>query len=257
MNNTNLKITEGELDSGQFFVTSIFDGISIEQFLDTGSTFTSVPWNLFSEHQTIGTSKSKGLANTAQQHDKIKLQRGILNNIEKTNFEVVRLSELSKMTPTLGINFFQNSKFIFSPTTKELSFENFSIDKGSDLNVGKMGHILLNIDIENKSYISIWDTGAGLTTIDKKLVAENPNNFTFIQETEGNDCNEGSLKLNLYLAKKLRVGNIVFKDLKVLVHDFEPISQALGEQIDLALGFNALILKNWKFDLINKTWSAE
>ncbi len=253
----NLKITTGELESGQFFVTTIYDNISLEQFLDTGSTFTSVPWNLFSKYQQTGTLKSKGLANTAQQHDKITVQQAFLSNSEKANIEVIRLTKSSSMAPTLGINFFQNSKFIFSPSTNELSFEDFTWTHKEDLKIGNRGHILLNVMIENKEYSAIWDTGAGLTTIDQKLVAENPDNFTFIQETEGNDCNEGSLKLNLYLAKKLHVGNIVFKDLKVLVHDFESISQALGEQIDLALGFNALILKNWKFDLINKTWSAE
>lgn len=254
---TNLKIINGELESGQFFITSSYDGILVEQHLDTGSTFTSVPWNLFSKYQPSGTLSSKGLANVSQQHDKIKLQKALLNNIEKLEFEVVRLSELSKMIPTLGINFLQNSKFIFSPKNKKLSFENFSLNNKADLEIGKKGHILLNVAIENKSYTSIWDTGAGLTTIDKKLISENPDNFTFIQETEGDDCNEASLKLNLYLAKHLHVGNILLKDLKVLVHEFEPISNALGEQIDMALGFNALILKDWKFDLANKTWSAE
>lgn len=257
MTTTNLKITNGELDSGQFFITSIYDGILVEQHLDTGSTFTSVPWNLFSEYQPSGTLSSKGLANAPQKHDRIKLQKALLNNIEKLDFEVVRLGELSKMTPTLGINFFQNSKFIFSPKTNKLSFENFSLGNKADLKIGKMGHILLNVAIENKNYTSIWDTGAGLTTIDKKLITENPDNFIFLQKTEGDDCNEGSLKLNLYLAKSLNVGNILFKDLKVLVHEFEPISNVLGEQIDMALGFNALILKNWKFDLTNNTWWAE
>ncbi len=254
-----LKIVEGDLGSGQFFISSDFDGQIVEQFIDTGSTFTSLPWNIFSDYSTVGASSSKGLANNSVQHDKISIQKVLIGNHTLNLFEVIRLKEQSLMQPTLGVNAFQKVEFIFDSRLKELTFMKSDLNKvtSSPLEIGKREHILLNTIVDKHSYTAIWDTGAGLTTVDENLIKNSPENFTFLQETEGDDCNENNLKLKLYKAKSITVGNLEFSDLDVLAHDFQPISQALGEKIDLALGFNAIVQKKWSFNLHEKLWNAE
>jgi predicted aspartyl protease len=253
------KIVEGELGSGQFFLISNFDGQNLEQFIDTGSTFTSLPWSLFSNYPKTGSTNSKGLANNQNQHDKISIQKVSIAGHILNSFEAIRLKDQSKMIPTLGIDAFQSSNFIFDPKHKELSFlktNTFGESPAFSLEIGKRGHILLKTCIENYSYNAIWDTGAGLTTIDENMIKKSPDNFEYLQTTEGDDCNESSLSLKLYRAKIITIGNLSFKNLDVLVHDFQPVSEALGEQVDLALGFNAIIQKKWLFNLVEKTWTA-
>ena len=124
--------------------------------------------------------------------------------------------------------------------------------------LGQNGHIIVPATLGSSVARVIWDTGAGLTTVDQKFIADHPENFRFIKNIKvGDAVIDGASTMKLYMATELIIGNLHLKDIRILSADFSAIQEKLNDNsIFGAAGFNVLESYNWYFDMKSKTYSV-
>lgn len=251
-------VDKDEPDAGQIFVDTNFDGETRRCFLDTGAKSTKIiEDSFFSKYPKSNEAQIAGLSGKSVQASRILISKVKIGTQELGQLEVVRLPQGPDVEPTLGIDLFQNQKVSFDFKDKKLSFGNTEQPtipfKRTDA-----GYITLDTNIESLSVRVIFDTGAGLTTIDQKIIDQNPKVFRFLKSLSVGDSLEvNSMQLKLYEIKEAQIGGLGFQNVKVLGADFTQIRNRLKDQsIQGALGYNVLIQHNWHFDMATQKYSV-
>lgn len=258
MNELLLEILKEEEDSGRIFAKGNVDGHEQRFYVDTGSTATKVRTNEFFDKYSSTENRSiVGLGGKPLSLSKIKVQKISMGPYSTTNHEILRYPNSPTFESTAGIDLLQNKAFVFE-FSKSRMIELNKINGNHNFKIGRKGHILIDTQIGNLNTCGIWDTGAGLTTIDTKLVESNPNIFTLSKELDAGDPTGAEFKMKLYAAKEIKIGNLVLKDVQFLAFDFSIIHEKLNDpNVNLAIGFNILVHHDWYFDMKSKVWTAK
>lgn len=135
---------------------------------------------------------------------------------------------------------FANRKFIPNYSSKNnLPIKSYSTDPS--------GHIFIEIEIykgqKTKTITAMVDTGAGITVVNKDLVLENPDFFTFINggSFEGlSDTHSNAIQSTAMLVSALRIDqkNVIIP--YVMAIDFTSMIEEVGFQVDMIIGANVL-----------------
>jgi len=144
--------------------------------------------------------------------------------------------------------------------SKDLRFQWDSMREAkSSFSIGKRGHIVVPVSFGKSAHQMIWDTGAGLTTLDQQVIEQQPGDFEFIRDIEvGNTVGSGKTLMKLYKAKMVRISDASLKDICVLATDFSQVQSKTGDSAVVgALGFNALKDHGWCFDMPNLKYLVE
>jgi hypothetical protein len=119
------------------------------------------------------------------------------------------------------------------------------------------GELSLPVTLAGRSVRALWDTGAGLTCVDRALPGRLPNAFSFVQDVNGGKDSTGhAVSMKLYKLDHLQVGTEQFRDLSVLAIDFTVIHEHLSPDLELLLGFNAISDADWSFDPARQLWAV-
>ncbi|WII73401.1 aspartyl protease family protein [Bdellovibrio sp. 22V] len=246
-----------EPEAGQIFAHLIFDGHSEKCFWDTGATSTKVVSNyFFAKYPIVKEGELAGLAGKGVSAARIQIRNISWGNYSLGQHEVMLLSEKLGISPTAGIDLFKENRFGLDSKTQEVSFE--KQDASLTFELGTFGHILVSPVFNGLRLHLIWDTGAGLTTIDQKVIDENPSIFSFIKSLDvGDTVHAKAMQLKLYEATNFAIGSVSLKKVQVLGADFSSIKSKLGAQsIQGALGYNVITHFSWYFDLQAKKYSV-
>ena len=125
------------------------------------------------------------------------------------------------------------SKF-FQGKTLHIDFGTLSLEatdapipatlKQNHLTFSPAGLMVLQVGLAEADQPAVWDTGAGLTSVDQAFAQAHSDIFTYVQDiTGGYDANGKPVKLSLYTLKQLKIAGKVFIGLSVLGFDFTPI----------------------------------
>lgn len=96
-------------------------------------------------------------------------------------------------------------------------------------------------------------TPIGDSTVDEALVAEHPEQFKFLKETEGSD---GFKKWTTKVYETdLVIGGEVLKNVAVVAIDLKVVKTHIGNEVRAIVGFNAYMQYNWLIDYQNKKWA--
>lgn len=112
-------------------------------------------------------------------------------------------------------------------------------------------HIFIKVNISNKEYNFIFDTGAAVTLIDQEISKEIE--YTFKKEGEASGSSISAQKNALIELPKVSISNIIFEntygmllDLNFIKKDYENL------KIDGVIGNNLMRKANWQIDFKNK-----
>lgn len=104
--------------------------------------------------------------------------------------------------------------------------------------------IILNVEIEGKTYRFLLDTGAP-TTINDKIKG----NFPFLKEEEITDAATNTQKVNYVTIPEIKIGSLTFKNFAA-IYQYMSLFEKL--QIDGIIGANIVNKSAWDFDLANQ-----
>lgn len=248
-----------EPEGGQIFLDVDFDGQIHRSVLDTGAQSTKVMKDsFFASYKSIDTKHLMGLSGKAAEVATIQIEHVKIGTHDLGSLDVACVPAAMKIPTTVGVDLFQGQQFTFNFPKATLRFDT-PVVMGTPLHIWKDRHLLIPVSFGTESFEMIWDTGAGLTTIDQELIKKHPDNFNFLKTLNvGDIVQENAFQLKLYLAKELKVGNNTFKEVKVLAADFRPLWEKLGtKSIHGALGYNMLTQHSWSFDLKNKMYTVQ
>lgn len=266
-NATPLDLVTGPFDSGQIFTPCNFDGLEQDCFIDTGSPWSFIEKNEFSlSYPSVGQVDSGGASGTTVTCDLIEITDFyVSSDFQMDNFVVRRCpSEDTSMDDSiiseslLGLNVLREKVIHFDFVSNSL---NAVASIPSVLTRHKTqnevrGHISIEMKNSNQDVYGIWDTGAGLTSVDEDFVKANPQHFTFIQDIIGGDGSGVQIPMKLYKAHEIEIGGIKFSNEYVIAFDFAPIRPYFNKNVQFVIGYNIITKANWYFDFNNNDWSV-
>ena len=112
----------------------------------------------------------------------------------------------------------------------------------------KSGWIIFQIDINGKPKRFLFDTGAGISAIDKKVVSEL--SLQKIGNMNVKDANNSVAKQDFYEAQTLKLGEVIINNSPICIVDFPEIISCDG--IEGILGNNVINKFNWILDYETK-----
>lgn len=113
------------------------------------------------------------------------------------------------------------------------------------------GKIIINVDIKNKKYNFIFDTGA-LTIISSELkgsLNEKKSNLVF----NAIDANNAKSTMDLFSTSELKIDNLKFKNINFSFADISWMDSRACKKISGIFGANMMNDKVWRIDFKSKT----
>lgn len=250
-----VEVEHGGLGSGKVFVTARFDGHDLRCLLDTGANGSSVAGDAFGQYPVVGQARAKGAANVASTDPEIEVGATQLGPLHAEKLHVTRLPG---ETGTIGMDLLGQRPFTlqFGPQPS-LTWDDPRLPPSLPGLQQHLGEISLPVTLAGRPARALWDTGAGLTCVDRQLPERLPKAFTFVQEVNGGKDSTGqAVPMKLYKLDALQVGPERFHDLAVLAIDFSVIHEHLAPDLEILLGFNAITEADWSFDPARRLWAV-
>ncbi len=118
------------------------------------------------------------------------------------------------------------------------------------LDRGPRGHCYLPVALPGGKIVpAMWDTGADITVVDRKLVTSHPELFTALGSASGTDSVGATMVTDLCRMAAYRIAEVHFAGHIVAVAD-------LPEPVELVLGYPTLCQAVWSMDLPSARWAV-
>jgi hypothetical protein len=249
-----LLLKRGEIESGYMEVMVTLDGFTTPIKLDTGANSTQLlaaPWN--AHYPVLRQAQRGGASGLRYTCDVISFAKVSVEGLSQQAYEADRCA-LDAGHQLFGIDFFKGEALYFDFEQSALELNGPRAKGSYPLKIYEEGHISLELKILGRPYFAVFDTGAGLTSVDQPFVDRNPDSFTFVRAIQGKDGGGHSVAMKLYRIKRLEIDSAVLENEYVLAFDFGRIRDYFGENTPLILGFNVITKHNWAIDLKNNSW---
>lgn len=101
---------------------------------------------------------------------------------------------------------------------------------------------------------AVWDTGAGITVVDLRLVEQHPEFFQEVGRSFGTDATGASLETPTYQMKSVVIGGHAFPAHHVAAVDLSQVNRSTETPFQLILGYSTLRYAHWWFDFPGRVW---
>ncbi len=255
-----IKQDEEDVEAAEIYVDGTVGGKKYRFLLDTGAARTTVQLDEYtSTFNSIEKSNSSG-AFTKTIDDLITVPYVELGPILKKSFTIARMVENSPDKRNLiGMDilkdfcchfFFDENRVSIDPEEETESDDTFQ-----DLFLDNRFHPYVNIQFGRLIVKAVWDTGAGITIADMRLIKKYPNFFQEIGKSIGTDSTGTKMETPMFTMASTIIGNMEFTPLKVAGVDLSHLNSTIEVPMDVILGYNTLSKANWLFDFPRKKWT--
>jgi hypothetical protein len=249
------------LGAGSFYTSCVFDGNSRSCLLDTGSALTSITNDLFSSsYPIIGQRSESSAAGKPFIFDFIQVRNLSVADSTIVN-DRVGLGPVGSDDDTIGIDSFRGKTIVLDPEAKSIDTSTNPISRNSRVfpfTFAPEGQVVMPISISGESELAVWDTGAGLTTVDLTYAQNHPETFDYFGDITLPDGLGNNMILKRYhMLNSIKVGDSEFSGLDVFACDFGPIKPIVGDNVRMLIAYNLLIQAKWYVDMQLREWKIE
>lgn len=252
-----MELKQGPLGSGVIELAATFDGVNIPMVFDTGSSgvqLLKATWN--AEYPVLRQEVRRSASGVTFTCDVISIQKISLEGFEQQGFEADRC-ELEDAPQLLSLHFFDENVLYFDFSNNRLDLNNPDSRGILPLRTYSRGHVALGLVVAGEQKFGVFDTGAGLSSVDLSFAESHSDEFEFLQDIDGNDAGGKPIKLKLFKLKTIEINGLLLTDEVVLAFDFGDFRDYFGADVPIILGFNIITKFNWTIDLRNSLWSVE
>jgi predicted aspartyl protease len=146
-------------------------------------------------------------------------------------------------------------RFRFDTGLLELA-ESATAGADLDLTVDDRGHPYVELSWDGVSASACFDTGGGITAVDKRFRDRHLELFTPAGSSSGLDSTGASFSVPTFMLAGPLIGGVRFPPARVAVLDLAPINTELEFPMDLILGAPTIRHANWLFDFPARRWAA-
>ena len=257
---SSLSITFGSYGVGRIYAPVRFGEVNRLMRIDTGASTSHIklaPWNKklpsLGQRHTLTVTGNKSLCDKVRFHD-VEIIGHESQKVRKENYQLLRCLT-SNGDDLLGIDFFQGEYFTLNFKDKQINFIN-NLDQTLQSTpfrkiTGADGLLGVDIKIGSSASVGLFDSGAEISAVDQRFVAQNKSSFVLVRNTGmATEASGKQWPTKLYQIKSLDIGRgQVVRDIYAIVYDFGVLHEAFGRETSFILGFNFISKFNWMIDL--------
>lgn len=256
---TNFSIYEGPYGSGRIFVPCGFDGMTTDCFLDTGSDRSNVlNVGKISSYPSLGPAQQHGASGRALNCEWVFIREFHAGDFLLRNHQVSRCPGVIPGS-VLGIDIVFGKRFGLNFENRDLTLDDHPIPQEltkEQFTYAPAGLIVLPVEVSGEAMTAVWDTGAGLTAVERTFAESHPALFKKIGHIEnGVDVAGHPVEMTLYSLREIKIGDKTFSNVTVVAIDFISIEAGIGSEAKIVLGYNLIRLVNWYVDTRVRSWA--
>lgn len=252
------KYDDERQDTAEVWIEGFVDNTPQRFILDTGCATTSLYLNEFSEkYISQGSRQYSGTFGSAI-CEFINVSKIGCGPIQKKDITIVRTQAGGNDKNLFGMDLLKDHIFHFLPKHQvveiltELPPDNY---KFNPLFLDSGSIPFIELEFFNQTAIAVWDTGAGVTIVDRAFLKRNSEFFDLDGITTGTDSTGRTFETETFLMKSIWIGHNLFPPHRVVPIDLSHIGSKTGRGMDFILGFSTLRLANWLMDFQGRKWT--
>lgn len=252
-------IVEPDLDDPEcanVMVDASIAGRPYRFVLDTGSPRTHVVADDFTTTlATRGTHTSSGVFSSSS-NTLVTLPELAVGSAAQGSVEAVLVdTSQSEARNLLGMDVLKSHCWHFKFDEQTLTVETAkSSNAKRPLTMDAVSHPYVELSWQNAIAQCVWDSGAGITVVDRAFWSEHPDMFHEAGTSLGIDANGLQVEVLTFVMAEVEIGGELFARHKVAVVDLSQANAELDRPMDLLLGYTTLNQANWLFDFPAKRW---
>jgi hypothetical protein len=126
-----------------------------------------------------------------------------------------------------------------------------------DLTMDDRGHPYVELSFDGITASACWDSGGGITVVDKAFADRHPDLLTPAGSSSGTDSTGLRFEVPMFVLAGPTVAGVAFPSPRVAVLDLSPINTEHPEfPMDVILGAPTMRHANWLFDFPSRRWAA-
>jgi hypothetical protein len=225
--------------------------------LDTGAGRTQlVADEYLATLTTLGRDTSAGAFGQPQDRDIITVSDLTIGDLAVAPLNVVRVDAPGQQH-LLGMDVLREHCCQFRFTDDVLVLGGSPATRADlDLQLDDRGHIYVSLSWSAVAASGCWDSGAGITVVDRAFQLRHPELFTGAGRSAGTDSTGAQFSAPTFMLAGPEIAGIEFPPSKVAVIDMSPMNRELEFPLDVIIGYPLLRQANWLFDFPARRWAA-
>ncbi|MFD7159407.1 aspartyl protease family protein [Kribbella sp. NPDC059898] len=244
----------------QAWIDAVAGTVSLRMLLDTGTFRSAIPQRangttLLVDHVSSG----RGLSGAAGPNQRATLGGLSAGPIRQTDMVVDIQDAERPHPPLLGRDVFQHHRcdFQFSNGGVEIDPVDDPVDLATWGTWGSSDAPGVELRWGDTAVRAVWDTGAGITIVDRTWAERHPEAITILQaEDHGTDVTGASVTGVRGQMASYAVGDLGFPEQQCGVVDLSDLNAQLTQPINMLLGLPQIELADWYLDFPERRLGA-
>lgn len=226
--------------------------------LDTGAARSQVlADDELADLAPVRAESSAGTFGQAMSFELVTISDLVIGDLIIAELDVTRVAPNSGQQYLLGMDVLGRycCRFRFDAALLELS-ESPAAEADLDLTVDDRGHPYVELDWDGVTARACFDSGGGITVVDKAFSEKHPGLFTPAGSSTGSDSTGAQFATPTFTMAGPAIGGVAFPPKRVAVLDLAPVNKDLELPMDVILGAPTISQANWLFDFPARHWAA-
>ena len=199
------------------------------------------------------TSESKGASGNATSSHLVQIKELKLGRHIFPNDRIKRVDR-----DILGLDFLGQFVFQIDFKSKKMCIsENMPNKFSQKLRKLLTGHIVMSVELKNKSTEALYDTGADTTVIDFEFVKNNSDLFKWVRKENGTDIHGHVIESEIYSCNEFLIGSLKLQNVEMATFSFGNYMRDKMEGTPIILGNNVIAKAKWDISLKTESWMLE
>ncbi len=179
-----------------------------------------------------------------------------IGSLRVATLDVVRVSPAPpRLRNLLGMDVLRHSRWLLRLEAALLDLKPPTGGQaGRDLRMDSRGHVYVDLCWPGVTAQACWDTGAGITIVNRDFWLAHPRLFDEIGMSTGTDTTGATLETPVVLMAEAVIGGRSFGKHKAAVVDLSHANSTIELPMDVILGYPALRQADWLFDFPARRW---
>ncbi len=131
-----------------------------------------------------------------------------------------------------------------------------AVEADLDLTVDERGHPYVELAWDGVTASACWDSGGGITAVDKAFAEAHPDLLEPAGSSSGTDSTGARFEVPTFRLAGPAIAGVAFPSARVAVLDLAPMNRNLEFPMDVILGAPTMLRANWLFDFPARRWAA-
>jgi predicted aspartyl protease len=226
--------------------------------LDTGAARTQLEADEYTCTLGAGPGESSSGAFASHCDPIVTVTDLAVGSLRVATLDVTRVSPVPpQLRNLLGMDVLRRCRCLFRLEAALLDVEApAGYQAGRDLRMDSRGHVYVDVSWPGVTAQACWDTGAGITIVNRGFWLAHPRLFEEIGTSVGTDATGATLETPVVLLAEAVIGGRSFGRHKAAVVDLSQANSTIELPMDLILGYPTLRQADWLFDFPANRWTV-